>query len=115
MTAELQQDDAAGAADRHGSVGFAAAAGRSRGAGSGSRGVGGSGSGPERRGALTGLRGSGAGPGRRGLRRAPGPGASEGGAPVRVKTGTREEAAASARQRSRTLFGSGGGLKFKGD
>ncbi|KAJ8780088.1 hypothetical protein J1605_011883 [Eschrichtius robustus] len=43
MTAELQQDDAAGAADRHGSVGPAAAGG-SRGAGSGSRGSRGCGS-----------------------------------------------------------------------
>lgn len=59
MTAELQQDDAAGAADRHGSVGLAAASG-----GRGWLGVpggeGAAGRGPERRGARAGLRGCGA-------------------------------------------------------
>lgn len=82
MTAELQQDDAAGATDRHGSVGLAAA-GADQGADSGSHGVGVRGPGWSRAGrGRAGLRRWGAG-----LRRAPGPGGGEGSAPAGVSTG----------------------------
>lgn len=69
MTAELHQDDAARAADRHGSVGPAAAS-EGRGWLGVPGGEGAAGRGLERRGPRAGLRGCGA-RGGRGLRRAP--------------------------------------------